>query len=75
MSSKKIPNLDASVIPEWFGIFEAAEQCNCPPWELLDQAGVWTQWALDFRSIKSDVEKRLSDKGSKSGKGGRKGRR
>lgn len=68
---------DEQKLPEWWGLYEAAERLNCPPWELLDKPQVWQTWAMLKASVEQEVRRRQENlQKGKKGKGKRgRGRR
>jgi hypothetical protein len=57
-------------VPEWWSLFDAAEKCNCKPWELLEMPLAWTSWALMKLRVEAEVERRRSRLGGRGSKAG-----
>jgi len=42
--------------PEWYPLLRAARYLGVAPWDLLDQARVWLEWALTAESVEADAK-------------------
>jgi hypothetical protein len=45
--------------PPEYALFKAAKECNCKPWELLEQSIWWRDWALKIISAEVIAHKQL----------------
>jgi hypothetical protein len=45
--------------PDEYKLFKAAKECNCTPWELLEQPEYWMDWALIIMNAEAIAQKQL----------------
>ncbi len=45
--------------PDFYPLFQAADRCNCAPWELAAQPIVWRMWALKVAEAEAGARKIL----------------
>ena len=43
-------------MPDWYPLMRAARYLGVPPWELLQQAGIWQTWALTAEGAESEAQ-------------------
>jgi hypothetical protein len=48
--------------PPEYVLFKAAKECNCTPWELLEQAEWWRDWAIKIISAENEAQKIIADR-------------
>jgi len=44
-------------MPWYYPIFKAAKECNCKPWELLEQSVFWRDAAIKVVSAEAQAQK------------------
>jgi hypothetical protein len=44
------------VIPDWYVLIRAAKYLGVAPWDLLNQPGIWTSWAITAQNAEADAE-------------------
>jgi hypothetical protein len=45
-------------MPEWYVLMTAAKWMGVPPWDLLEQPAIWTDWALAAIHAENEAQRK-----------------